>query len=125
MKPRKALPRVFNPIVAQYEVATGQPYGHKVQKRSLCDTESDHREKVSSTELAHGPRGGEACLASAQGLERKWVWRQCGGLRGGEACLALAQGLERKRVWRQCGGDVVSAKHQGEVAPRTIIVGRI
>ena len=36
----KPLQRVFNPTVAQYKVATGQPYGHKVQKRSLGDTKS-------------------------------------------------------------------------------------
>ena len=36
----KLLQRVFNPTVARYEVATGQPYGHKVQKCSLGNTKS-------------------------------------------------------------------------------------
>ena len=33
MELQKALRRVFNPTVARYEVATGRPYGHKVQLR--------------------------------------------------------------------------------------------
>ena len=40
----KTLQWIFNPTVARCEAATGRPNGHRVQKRSLCDTKSDQRE---------------------------------------------------------------------------------
>ena len=52
----KPLQRVFNPTVARYEVAMGRPYGHKVQKRSLGNTEST-TEKVEGHKATSGMGG--------------------------------------------------------------------
>ena len=48
---RRTLQRVFNPTVARSEVATGRPYGHKVQKCSLGDTKSAAEKDLNSTKL--------------------------------------------------------------------------
>jgi hypothetical protein len=58
----------FSPTVDRYEVATGRPNGHTVQKYSLRDMKSDRRERVERhTANSGGGKSGEA--RSIQGLE--------------------------------------------------------
>ena len=71
-KREETLQWVFNPNVAQYEVATGRPNGHKVQKRPLCDTKSGRRErgerrKANSREGDSGERGWRVTVLRAGG----------------------------------------------------------
>ena len=89
---RRTLQRVFNPTVARSEVATGRPYGHKVQKCSLGDTKSAAEKDLNGTKPIR--RGGGGSVGSVG-------WRSVSGRRertargrdpwGEEACKVGAK----------------------------------
>ena len=53
----RTLQRVFNPTVTRSKVATGRPYGHKVQKCSLSDTKSAAEKDLNGTKPIRGGGG--------------------------------------------------------------------
>lgn len=59
----KMLQKGFNCTVARYELAMGQPYRHKVQKCTLCDTKSDHRVGSRGTKPTRTGEGEEGRMA--------------------------------------------------------------
>ena len=96
MEQWKALWRIFNPTIVQYKVATGRPYGHKVQKCSLHDTKSDHKEGLSGTKPTQRSMG--------QGDVRSWQgWCNASGQDGALMCSRVRRdevGLDKGGAMR-------------------------